>query len=524
MNKQIGIIFLLFLLATQLAFSQQLNLPLNREFNLVNQKEFNALENNVHTSFHPILQSKVATDSFYLLKNHEQDAYLINVNKTYLKDKSWFSRKLFHENFVRVDTGDFYLTIDPLLNLEMGQDGESLNTEQTLYVNTRGIIAKGHIGEKFSFQTALYENQAVFPDYMAAYVRSTNVVPGQGRVKRFKINGFDYNSATSYISYSPSKRFNFQLGNDKQFIGDGYRSILLSDYAYHYPYYKATAWFGKKNQFQYTKVNTGLSSLDRREQGSTPEELFMRKSMSVHYLSWIATKWLHLGFFESTIWQTEDSSGTKPYNFMQLNPVLFANTLVTGFDGKNNSQLGLNAKIKLPINTILYGQLLYDGNKNHTKTGYQAGVKFCGITGLTLQAEYNHVEPYTYSNAIPLQNYSHFNEPLGHPYGANFDEIVGIMNYKYKRLFMQTKVNYAQLSSQGSNIFASNENTISIVPTTADLINIQAHAGFLINPKNNMALMLGISQRTLTTDFGEHKTNYIYFALRTSLRNLYSDI
>ena len=161
MSKHYCIIFFLLLIGFLSAQAQQLNLPLNREFNLVNQKEFNALENNVHTSFLPILQSKTTTDSFSLLNNREQNDYLINVTKTYLKDKSWFSRKLFHENFVRVDTGDFYLTIDPLLNLEMGQDGESLNKEQTLYVNTRGIIAKGHIGEKFSFQTALYENQAV---------------------------------------------------------------------------------------------------------------------------------------------------------------------------------------------------------------------------------------------------------------------------------------------------------------------------------------------------------------------------
>ena len=69
MSKHYSIIFLLFLIGALSAQAQQLNLPLNREFNLVNQKEFNALDNNVHTSFQPILQSKVATDSFYLLNN-----------------------------------------------------------------------------------------------------------------------------------------------------------------------------------------------------------------------------------------------------------------------------------------------------------------------------------------------------------------------------------------------------------------------------------------------------------------------
>ena len=522
LRKFIVLIFFVFGCA-KIFVAQQLNLPLNREFNLVNQKATNTLDANVHTSFQPILQSQVDTVLANSLSKTEQQDFLINTNKTHKINRLWFARKLFYENFIQIDTGKFYLTIDPLFNLELGEDTEDNRANNpSLFENTRGLIVKGHIGEKFSFQTAVYENQANLPQYLVSYVNENNVVPGQGRVKKFKDNGFDYNTATSYISYSPNKHFNFQLGNDKQFIGDGYRSLLLSDFAYNFPYYKAVLFFGKKNQFQYTKLNAGLSNLIRRTDISTPEALFTRKSMSVHYLSWIATKWLHLGFFESTIWQTETQSGTKPYNFMQLNPILFLNTAITGFDDDDNSQLGINTKIKLPFKTTIYGQFVYDGNEINSKYGYQTGVKYFGINGLTLQAEFNKVEPSTFSSALPLQNYSHFNEPLAHPLGANFEEIVGIINYKYKRFFTQAKATFAQTTSTGANIFVSNNNaTIPVMET--DIVNLQFHVGVVVNPKNNMSLVLGIHNRKETTNNIDFNTNYIYFAFRTSLRNLYGD-
>ena len=112
------------------------------------------------------------------------------------------------------------------------------------------------------------------------------------------------------------------MGTGKNFIGDGYRSLLLSDFSFNYPFFKGIATFGKQKQFQYTKLNASLSSVFRRDLGSTPEALFQRKTMSTHYFNWLATKWLNIGLFESTLWQTEDSSGTKPFQFQQLNPVL----------------------------------------------------------------------------------------------------------------------------------------------------------------------------------------------------------
>lgn len=497
------------------SYAQQQNLLLNREYNLINQKAFNELNSNTHTSFQPIIKSQITTsDSLTWLSNSEKEYYLYYVTKSVTKPKkflSWLNQSFFHQNFIVVDTGNFYLTIDPVVNLEFGEDIEDKSfNKQRISTNTRGAMIRGNIGQKFSFQTAFYENQSFFPKYLDDYANTNDVIPGQGRFKKFKKTGFDYAYSSAYISYSPSKHFNFQLGNDKHFIGDGYRSLLLSDASTNYPFLKATVLFAK-DKLQFTKLHADLTNLERRPKGSVPESLFMRKSMSVHYINWLATKWLNIGLFESTIWQTEDSTGTLPFQFLQLNPVLFVNTLSTGFNTNNHSIFGTNTKIKLPFKTVIYNQFVYDGNVDDSQIGFQAGLTFYAIKNLTLQGEINTVAPSTYTSTDNnYQGYNHYNQPLAHPINNNFNEVIGIINYKYKRYYTQIKVNIADY------IYA---------PTFEDatLTTLQAHLGFLINPKNNLSFLIGTTNRTEKTTSFTSKTNYVYFSIQTSLRNLYTD-
>ena len=66
------------------------------------------------------------------------------------------------------------------------------------------------------------------------------------------------------------------------------------------------------------------------------------------------------------------------------------------------------------------------------KYGYQLGFKMFDafkIESLTLQTEYNLVRPYTYAHHNPEQNYAHYNQPLAHPLGANFSEMLFLANY-----------------------------------------------------------------------------------------------
>ena len=57
------------------------------------------------------------------------------------------------------------------------------------------------------------------------------------------------------------------------------------------------------------------------------------------------------------------------------------------------------------------------------KYGIQLGGKYFdafGVRNLDLQAELNMVRPYTYSHYDSTSNYTHYNQPLAHPLGADF--------------------------------------------------------------------------------------------------------
>ncbi|PCJ80129.1 MAG: hypothetical protein COA57_15070, partial [Flavobacteriales bacterium] len=278
-----------FLLFT--SFAQQQNLPLNKENSLWVERHLNHKENNSHTGLKPYLTSQIQLDS---LVREEQKRDSV---KTY---QSLILRKIKNENLLIIDTGGFYLTIDPLFNFEYDYvlPSDTLN----YYRNTRGLLVRANIGKKVSLMSSFYENQAFFPSYQDEFVNTYGVVPGKGRTKPFKQRGYDYAMASGFVSFTPFKQLSFQLGHNKHFIGDGYRSLLLSDNAFNYPFLKITTnlW---KNRIQYSNIFASLQSLDRVLESTTPEATFQRKAGTFHYLSINAAKWLQIGLFEGTVWQ-----------------------------------------------------------------------------------------------------------------------------------------------------------------------------------------------------------------------------
>jgi uncharacterized protein YvpB len=57
------------------------------------------------------------------------------------------------------------------------------------------------------------------------------------------------------------------------------------------------------------------------------------------------------------------------------------------------------------------------------------------IDNLLLQLEYNHVRPYVYSHSVPITNYGHNNQSIGHQWGGNFKEFIAIARYHKGRYF-----------------------------------------------------------------------------------------
>jgi len=213
--------------------------------------------------------------------------------------------------------------------------------------------------------------------------------------------------------------------------------------------------------------------------------------------------------------------------------------------------MGLNISFKFLEQYQLYGQVVLDefnltqmrkglgwwGNKQ----GFQIGFKHLdlfGIKNLYFQAEYNYVRPYTYSHGSPQQNYAHFNQPLAHPFGANFVEGLGFLSYKYKRWQIDLKGMAATIGKDtinskynvGQNIFLSyttrgKEYFNNIYQgNKTQFMQAEIKFSYFIIPGLNLRLEAGLIQRSVRTDFGYiNETPYVYLGLKTSMYNFYRD-
>lgn len=539
-------------------FAQQ-NLPLSREWGLEVEKYKNYIK---QSSSDTIVICKGCVSETIVIKPSDYSSfkpYIVRpsfIQKN--KSRSWLLRKIKKENIIIVkDTSEkFNLTIDPLFNFEFGMDMADTSREK-LYKNTRGFIVRGSIGEKFAFESSFYENQATYAKYIDDYIKSTDdlfpqsanysydVVPGQGRSKAFKKNGYDYAMASGYISYSPVKALNVQVGHGKHFIGDGYRSLLLSDNAFNYPFARITTTY--KN-IQYTNLYTSFMNLTDGGVKTPPhvERLFQKKTGSFQLLSINLWKRLQIGLFQGMIWEAADSTNKEHVDFNTFDPVIGVNTAVYGLNNKNNMLIGATFKLKMANTLFLYGQYMLDelpslrSGETGNKSGYQVGFKYFDlftVKNLHFQLEYNTVRPYAYSSDQPFQSYTHYNQALAHPLGANFYEVVGFINYRLKDFFIQLKGNYAVKGKDslsynfGGDIFKSS-NTFPVnqslegIQTTQGLkttiIYQDIQIGYLINPARNSNIIIGLINRT---ELGDKKlsTQMVYVGWRTSLANFYYD-
>ena len=240
---------------------------------------------------------------------------------------------------------DYWFTLDPAADLQLGFETADNEDQSYTYNNTRAVVFQGGLGDKLNFYTVVYESQGTFAGYFNRYARAIRpdggnpaIVPGRGVAAESASGDFDYPVAEGYLSYAPSKYFNLQFGHGKNFIGDGYRSLLLADDASPYPFFKLNTTFWK---FKYT--NTWMSLRDVRPE-VVADGSFRTKYMANHYLSFNASKRLNIGLFENVIWTNDNNRG---FDLNYLNPVIFYRAIEfsTGSRG-GNALIGLTAKYK----------------------------------------------------------------------------------------------------------------------------------------------------------------------------------
>ena len=349
-------------------------------------------------------------------------------------------------DFYSLQTPDFDLHVNPVINLSFDLDRSDPLRTRT-YANTRGLEVRGTIGKKLGFYTYFADNQVFYPKYVREYATlygkpdatdGNGFAPGEGFTKRYPAGGgigSDFISARGSFNFNLLKIINVQFGHDRNFIGNGFRSMFLSDNAAPYLFLKLTTRLGKN--IQYTNLFAELQNVEK----ATGGQLIPNKYATMHHLSVNIGEHVNLGIFESIVFSRDR------LEIGYLNPLILYRFVESYRGSADNSFAGIDAKVNFLGRFMGYGQFLLDefilsnllsGKGSWTnKFSAQIGVKYIdafNIENLDLQGELNVARPYTYAHLGGGTNYTHYNQPLAHPLGANFEEAIGIARYQRDKL------------------------------------------------------------------------------------------
>jgi hypothetical protein len=350
-------------------------------------------------------------------------------------------------DLINVNKDGFHLVINPILGFQGMY--ESDKPRSGLFSTTQGAEFRGKLRDYAGFYFSITNNYDEVPSYVNEWISMNHAVPGAGKYN-LSGNGYQYLKIRGYVDVPLIRNtINLTLGYDQHFIGDGYRSLFLSDFA-------EGAAFARINT-KIWKFNYQNLYLLLKPQSSFGEPATSGyKYATAHYLSLNVTRWLNIGFFETVTFSRQDH-----FEFGYLNPIIFYRAVERSFGSPDKVAIGFSAKAIALKHVQLYSQVLineftskelFSGNGYWAnKWGVQLGAKYFdafGIGNLDLQGEVNVVRPYTYQHYASgintsLANNSTYNQTLAHPLGAGFAEITGFATYQpLPRLTINAKAMY----------------------------------------------------------------------------------
>lgn len=434
----------------------------------------------------------------------------------------------------------FGIEIDPIYH-NVARYGTASGFTSELIGGLRGDVL---IGKNFVAHFSVRGGAFKPVEHVRQFMDVNNVNPGQGDFNRHPYfrSFFD---PSGYLSYSPSKHFNVQVGHDKMFIGNGYRTLFLSDNAEQYSFLKLDT-----RVWRLRYVNIWANFKDIRP-GAVRNKLG-----TFHYLSLNIAKRFNIGLFESIIWQAADSTGARGFELNYMNPIIFYRPVEFSNNSADNVVLGFDFRYRIGKNNHLYGQLVLDefllgeafsSLKSDTnvqtgfwgnKQGFQVGIKgwnLLWIKDLYYQFEFNWVRPFTYTHVTIEQNYGHYNQSLAHPMGANFMESVNVLRYRKKNWLIEGKFIWANYGldtnnvSYGGNIFKSyllrdgeyNHEMIQGLDTKLYLWQFKAE--YVLNAAWDMRLMAGFSTRVEESAIHRKEELYFFFGISSDITRPFDD-
>lgn len=464
------------------------------------------------------------------------------LNKLLQEDSSVIYKDLLFKNNTPLigNNTNTYFNAYPLLGGDAAYDQHGLKSTYDYFA---GVHLDGNIGRKLSYSLNYAGGFMIAPSFMDSIIKKYKVIPGMGLAYGSAREGYSYQYWDGYISWSPDQIFNFQVGKGKQFWGDGYRSLFLSDVSNSYPYFKISTSIWR---IEYINLFAVMQDI---ESSNGIKGNFITTYSDFHYLSWDVSKRVNISFYEAITYTGNTGDTVRSFDINYLNPAIFYQPVNFNNGDPDKSNLGAAFRLKVARNGQFYGQVLIDEFVLHNvishtewwgnKQGVQGGFKefnLFKVAGLTFQTEINYIRPYTYSADITEDSYSNFGQPLADPEGANFIESASFLSWYHKNLEIQGSLVFYRYGADsgkkdfGQNLFIPYEErayqfgviTGQGVPVYLAVAGLRADE--IISSKMLLKAELGFELRAERVASNAVETYpYIYFGIKTSLGNLYND-
>ncbi len=450
-------------------------------------------------------------------------------------------------NWIQSANGKHSFAIDPYVVAVAGTQNADSGSKALAQV-IGGLQLRGVYKDKLSYSIGFATGYGRFPAYVNSFIDSNqNYIPGAGKGSR-KSNGYTSTQVNANITYQPSKHFLFAAGYGKNFIGDGYRSLILSDNVSNYPYlrFQTRLW-----RLTYNVIYNKFTSPRYKVYGEK-----QRKYSVMHYLGINFSSKFQLGLYDNIIWFAKDSlSGETGFDVQYINPVIFMRPIDFTIGSPDNAFLGITMKYKIYKDGFLYSQIAIDdlnltaSFKNHAqsygnKYALQLGIynkDFLHVKDLSWRFEWNGVRPYMYGHGFGKTglNYTHNNQALADPFNANFHEFISMFQYHNERwygmlenLFTIRGENPGNLPYEnGENLWGGELNVAQYLPYGSKTLQGIKHkyfynqltAGYLLNPKNRLSLQADVVYRHHSAPGISGNNVFFMFGIQTRLFNYYHD-
>ncbi len=314
-------------------------------------------------------------------------------------------------------------------------------------VENNQLFNRLHLGPKLKFSKGVFTAQGAYLFYLGdprnavkSYNIHQNVISQIGQSNTLG-HYFVNHQFIGGVRFSPSHRFSVGIQRAKFFIGEGYRSIIHSDAMSPHVYLDLQMKFHKNISY------SGYFSHYREQNPFVSNPFSNQKFSSAHSLTFTIKNVLKLGFYETVMWGAKDTLLNRGFDIRYLNPFVFYRPVEYANGSSDNSLLGFNGSLLIKKKYTLYAQFMLDefwlpeikarngwwANKYALQVGAKADFKINQKHPLRILGEFNTVRPFTYSHHRSLESYTNMNEPIAHPLGANFRELLGVATFKLNK-------------------------------------------------------------------------------------------